>query len=90
MHTKEWLHLRVTSHTSHIQNTQKGLSESDTPTTQVTCLVVVLHIVCNGVILRIINTCIQRSSIYTVSTNNIPHISQVLALQCKAYRQHRP
>jgi hypothetical protein len=25
MHTKEWLHLRVKSHTSHIQNTQKGL-----------------------------------------------------------------
>jgi hypothetical protein len=24
MHTKEWLHLRVTSHTSHIQNIQKG------------------------------------------------------------------
>jgi hypothetical protein len=29
MHTKEWLHLRVTSHTSRIQNKQKGLSESD-------------------------------------------------------------
>jgi hypothetical protein len=24
MHTKEWLHLRVTSHISHIQNIQKG------------------------------------------------------------------
>jgi hypothetical protein len=28
MHTKEWLHLRVTSHTSHIQNTQKGLKHN--------------------------------------------------------------
>jgi hypothetical protein len=66
MHIKEWLHLRVTSHISHIQNIQKGLSKSDTPTTKATCLVVVLHIVCNGVILHIISTCIQRSSIYTV------------------------
>jgi hypothetical protein len=40
---------------------KKGPSKSDTPTTQATCLVVVLHIVCNGVILYITNTCIQIS-----------------------------
>jgi len=66
MHTKELLHLHDTSYTSHIQNIQKEPSESDTPTTQATCLVVVLHIVYNGVILRITSTCTQRSSIYTV------------------------
>jgi len=49
------------------KNTQKGLSESDTPMTQATCLVVVLHIVCNWVVIRIINTYIQRSFIYTVA-----------------------
>jgi hypothetical protein len=45
---------------------KNGPSGSNTPTTQATCLVVVLHIVCNGVILRIISSCIQRSSIYTI------------------------
>jgi len=45
---------------------KKGLSKSDTPMTQATCLVVVLRIVCNGVILRITSTCIQISSIYMV------------------------
>jgi hypothetical protein len=37
MHTKEWLHLRVTSHTSHIQNTQKGLSEFEIASSSVYC-----------------------------------------------------
>jgi hypothetical protein len=53
---------------------KRGLSESDTPATQATSLVVVLHVVCDGVILRIINTCIQRSSIYTVVNHN--HIGE--------------
>jgi hypothetical protein len=65
--TKEWLSSKCyNSHASYKIYNKRDYPSLAPLRLKRHALVVVLQIVCNGVILRITNTCIQRSSIYMV------------------------